>query len=270
MDAAPIAYESRKEDLMNKKSIRRIRLGHLKNEKFAPIAHTTNPQLQYNGGPVLVNAEVFTIFWGGAWNNQPALANLSQSINDFFKFILTSPLIDQLAEYSVPSHAIGHGKWVGTKTLGTEPGPLIDDSAIQTTLQGWIANEPGFPQPNANSLYFIYFPPGTVITLDTDSSCQRFGGYHDDIGGRIVYAVEPFCMANSGSLSQLDFFTLTSSHELCEAITDPVPGQGWYWFKDQKHQGEIGDICESAPNAEERMGVYLVQREWSNHLKGCV
>ena len=81
MDAAPIAYESRKEDLMNKKSIRRIRLGHLKNEKFAPIAHTTNPQLQYNGGPVLANAEVFTIFWGGAWNNQPALANLSQSIN---------------------------------------------------------------------------------------------------------------------------------------------------------------------------------------------
>ncbi len=156
---------------MNKKSIRRIRLGHLKNEKFAPIAHTTNPQLQYNGGPVLANAEVFTIFWGGAWNNQPALANLSQSINDFFKVILTSPLIDQLAEYSVP---------------------------------------------------------------------------------------------------QLDFFTLTSSHELCEAITDPVPGQGWYWFKDQKHQGEIGDICESAPNAEERMGVYLVQREWSNHLKGCV
>ena len=77
-----------------KKSIRRIRLGHLKNEKFAPMPHTKSPQLQYNGGPVLANVEVFTIFWGGAWNNQPALVKLSQSINDFFKFILTSPLID--------------------------------------------------------------------------------------------------------------------------------------------------------------------------------
>jgi hypothetical protein len=77
-------------------------------------------------------------------------------------------------------------------------------------------------------------------------------------------------MAGSASFSQLDFFTLTSSHELCEAITDAIPGEGWYWFRDNKHQGEIGDICESAPNAEERMGSYLVQREWSNFLKRCV
>jgi len=250
---------------------RKIRLGHLKSDKFASMLHTQQPHLKYNGGPLIDNVEVFTIFWGSAWQKQPALANLSQRVNDFFKFILTSPLIDQLAEYDTPNHSIGHGKLVGTKTLGSsEPDPVIDDSAIQTNLQKWIASEPGFPQPNANSLYFIYFPPGTVITLDADSSCQQFGGYHEHIGGKIFYAVEPFCMADSGSLSQLDFFTLTSSHELCEAITDPIPGQGWYWFRDQKHQGEIGDICESVPNAEERMGAFLVQREWSNHLKRCV
>ena len=253
-----------------KKDVRKIRLGHLQSERFASMAHTKSPQLKYNGGPLIGNVEVFTIFWGSAWQKQPALVSLSQSINDFFKFILTSPLIDQLAEYSTPHEKIGHGKLVGSKTLGTEPGALIDDSAIQTALQGWIATDSSFPKPNANSLYFIYFPPGTSITLGTDASCQTFGGYHDDIGGNIFYAVEPFCMAGSHSISQLDFFTLTSSHELCEAITDPIPGQGWYWFQDKKDQGEIGDICESAPNAEERMGIYLVQREWSNHLKRCV
>src|SRR5207302_9519594 len=31
----------------------------------------------------------------------------------------------------------------------------------------------------------------------------------------------------------------TTSHELCEAITDPVPGEGWY----DDTNGEIGDIC---------------------------
>jgi len=56
---------------------------------------------------------------------------------------------------------------------------------------------------------------------------------------------------------------------LCESITDPVPGNGWYWFKDQKHQGEIGDICEAAPNAAEQMGNFVVQKEWSNHLNRC-
>jgi len=124
---------------------------------------------------------------------------------------VTSPLIDQLGEYSVSGHTLGHGQLVGSATLTTEPGPLIDDSAIQAALQSWIANDPSFPQPNANCLYFIYFPPGTTITLEGDSSCQVFGGCHNNVVGKnIFYAVEPFCMAGSGGMSQLDFLYLIS------------------------------------------------------------
>ena len=36
--------------------------------------------------------------------------------------------------------------------------------------------------------------------------------------------------------------SMTSSHELCEAITDPVPGERWY---DQTH-GEIGYAIHSS------------------------
>src|SRR6185312_10360249 len=43
----------------------------------------------------------------------------------------------------------------------------------------------------------------------------------------------------AGGLALLDALTSTSSHELCEAITDPVPGDGWY----DDQNGEIGDIC---------------------------
>jgi hypothetical protein len=260
--------------MYTKKDVRIIRVGHLKSTKFAGAAHAQTPLLKYMGGPLLANVEVFTVFWGGDWQNQPALVSLSQSINDFFTFILTSPLIDQLSEYDIQGTSIGHGSLVGSKTLTTEPADPIDDSAIQTTLQDWLANDADFPQPNANSLYFIYFPPGTTITLQGDPSCQKFGGYHnsfkDSSNNDIFYAVEPFCMPFEVGMSQLDFFTLTSSHELCEAITDPRPGDGWYWFKDQQNQGEIGDICEVAPNAEERMGAFLVQREWSNQHKKCV
>src|SRR5947209_20620132 len=49
----------------------------------------------------------------------------------------------------------------------------------------------------------------------------------------------PDCAGCIGGLAAFDALTTTSSHELCEAITDPIPGQGWY----DDANGEIGDIC---------------------------
>ena len=74
------------------------------------------PHLTYRNGPLLTNVEVFTIFWGAAWQD-PANLQLSQQMNSFFDFILTSPLLDQLSEYSVPGKNIGHGIQIGTKIL---------------------------------------------------------------------------------------------------------------------------------------------------------
>ena len=66
-----------------------------------------------------------------------------------------------------------------------------------------------------------------------------------------------------GGLSVMDALTGTSSHELCEAITDPVPGTGWY---DQTN-GEIGDICAWKFKT---LAGYNVQLEWSNKDGKCV
>ena len=57
--------------------------------------------------------------------------------------------------------------------------------------------------------------------------------------------------------------TGTSSHELCEAITDPRPGESWY----DDSNGEIGDICvgEAA-----QVAGFTVQKEWSNAKGSCV
>ena len=64
-------------------------------------------------------------------------------------------------------------------------------------------------------------------------------------------------------LAVLDALTSTSSHELCEAITDAVPGQGYY----DDQNGEIGDICAWQTK---RLGQYLVQLEWSNAHGTCI
>lgn len=223
------------------------------------------PNLTYRNGPLLTNVEVFTVFWGSAWNDA-ANSPLIKQLNDFFDFVLSSALIDQLAEYSVPGKTIGHGILTGTITLtDTEPGATLDDSTIQSTLQSEISNGT-LPAANANTLYFFYLPPGTQVTASGSASCQDFCGYHDTVAGaNLYYAVMPYpgCSGCQGGLATFDSLTSTSSHELCEAITDPVPGQGWY----DDSNGEIGDICAWKTKT---LDSYTVQLEWSNTAGNCI
>jgi hypothetical protein len=220
-------------------------------------------QLTYRGGPVIGAVEVFTVFWGD-WSQQTQLMDY---VNGFFGFIVTSPLLDQLGEYSVAGGtAIGQGTFRGTTTL-TAPalGQSITDAAIQQQLQQWIGSNSAFPQPTANTLYFVFLPPGVQVVMGGSSSCQAFCGYHNDINGQIFYAAMPFpnCNGCLGGLSTQDALTSISSHELCESITDPVHGQGWY----DDANGEIGDICAWKTK---KIGAWTVQLEWSNQQGACI
>jgi hypothetical protein len=226
----------------------------------SPAAAPT--QLTYRGGPLLTAVEVFTVFWGVAWRSNETLVS---DVNAFFSDILASELIDQLGEYSVPAYAIGHGSFAGTLTV-TSPAPTTatSDAAIQRFLQDQIASG-AIPQAAANVLYFVYLPPGVAVSQGGGRSCQAFCGYHSDVGERIFYAVMPYpgCSGCIGNMETVDALTSTSSHELCEAITDPVPGSGWY---DDVH-GEIGDICAWRTKT---VAGHVVQLEWSNAAGACV
>lgn len=241
---------------------------HMPNEAGAAlegIAAGPAPHLTDRGGPLLTAVEVFTIFWGAAWQQAPQ-STLAGRLNEFFNFVLTSPLINQLAEYNRPSQAIGHGTLAGTTTV-THPAPRhsVTDSAIQHMLQQEIASNLVFPQPSPNRLYFVYLPPGVAVVQGGSRSCQAFCGYHDNISGQIFYAVMPYpnCAGCTGGLDTLNALTSTSSHELCEAITDAIPGQGWY----DDTNGEIGDICAWKTK---QIGAYTVQQEWSNAQNQCL
>ena len=187
-------------------------------------------------------------------------------INQFFDFILTSPLIDQLAEYSVPGKPIGHGKRTGTTTITTPKlGNSVSDTAIQHMLQQEISTNAAVPHPDAQYLVLRVSTSGVRVVQGGSASCQAFCGYHNDISGQIFYAAMPYpgCTGCLGGLSGIDALTSTSSHELCEAITDTIPGQGWY----DDANGEIGDICAWKTK---KVGQYTVQLEWSNKANKCV
>jgi hypothetical protein len=230
---------------------------------YALAAPVTAARLTYRGGPLLTSVQVFNLFWGTAW--QGAQAPLVQELNQFFDFVLTSPLMDQLAEYSVPGSAIGHGSRTGAVILSTDPPSTIADADVQQLIQQELSSDAAVPQPSANTLYFVFLPPGVTVTLDGSASCSNFCGYHSDIKGGTFYAVMPYpdCSGCTGTLAVLDALTSTSSHELCEAITDPVPGQGWY----DDQNGEIGDICAWKTKT---LGRYTVQLEWSNSAGQCL
>lgn len=180
------------------------------------------PQLTYRGGPLISNVQVFTVFWGQGWTQSPQ-SDLIQQINGFFDYTLTSSLIDQLAEYNTQTQTIGHGSRTGTATVTTpDTGQSVTDADVQNMLQNEIANNTAFPQPTANALYFVYLPPGVAVEQGGSNSCQAFCGYHDNINGQIFYAVEPYpdCAGCAGNMAAFEALTMTSSHELCEAITD--------------------------------------------------
>ena len=226
-------------------------------------APVTPAQLTYRGGPLLDAVQVVTAFWGAEWlaDENPLL----MQINDFFLFILNSPLMDQLAEYSVPDTRIGPGSLAGTEIItDAQPGSTVTDAQVRNMIQNEITSAK-LPTSSANSLYFVYLPPGVAVDLNGQVSCSGFCGYHDSFAGGIYYAVMPYpdCSGCVGALHMLDALTSTSSHELCEAVTDPVPGKGWY----DDANGEIGDICAWRTK---QLGSWTVQLEWSNRQGACI
>ena len=190
-----------------------IRVVPLHRPEAQRVRAAVAPRLTYRGGPLLTAVEVFTVFWGAEWQQAPRSA-LATNLNLFFDFILTSALMDQLGEYSVPGKNIGHGRRTGTATL-TSPAPntSVEDSAIQQLLQQEIASK-NLPAPGPNSLYFFFLPPGVQVVQGGSASCQDFCGYHDSTSGNIFYAVMPYpgCSGCTGGLTDRKSTRLNSSH----------------------------------------------------------
>jgi len=229
-----------------------------------PRPAPSTAKLAYRNGPLLTAVRVSVVFWGASWSTSASAAPLRSQIDAFFGYVLTSALIDQLAEYNVPGQSIGHGVYLGS-TVRTDNAPVgsVTDATVRAQVVQWISAG-AVPARTPNSLYFVYLEPGIVSVMGGSKSCQNYCGYHDATGS-VYYAVMPYpsCAGCLGGLALIDALTGTSSHELCESITDPVPGTGWY----DDINGEIGDIC--AWNFKQ-LGAFTVQQEWSNAQNRCV
>lgn len=240
---------------------------------LAPAVGT--PQLTYRGGPLITNVKLFGVYWGSAWGAAQTPTVSRTTIDNFLGDLVTSAYIDLLSEYSVSGLTIARGAYQGSVVLGTDPGAQVDDSAIQSLIQQRIADGT-IPPWDANTLYAVFTPSGTTVTQGGSASCQTFCGYHNAVldpntnAALAYYCVLPYpdcsgCMqaADGSTLQPFDALTSVISHEVAEAITDPIPGAGWY----DDQNGEIGDICAWQLTTVDG---YTVQQEWSNQAGSCV
>ena len=285
----------------------------------AAIKQTSAPagaHLTYFGGPVISNIHVVAVFWGTHVNTAITGAGGNTSIAQFFTDITQSRYIDLLSEYSTigingagspgtsSNQMMGRGQFDGAFTIAPSlcPGTTacsLTDGQIAAELAAQI-NASHLPQPvsdaqgNVSSFYMIYFPAGVSISLDAVThSCVQFCAYHSNTPANftpklVPYGVQPDfappsgCATGCGDNAALfDNVTEVTSHEMSEAITDPLVGSATTlasplaWFDPGPDPanplGEIGDIC-LGQRATVPAGntTYVVQQEFSNLQADCV
>ena len=242
-----------------------------------PSAH-----LNYYGGRVISNVNVVVVFWGPNVN-----ATVRSQIGSFYSAVTNSAYFDWLSEYNTfilgqdglpgSNQAIGRGTFAQAIQINPGGGTTIPDSTIQTQVNNNIASGI-LPAPDGNTLYMVYFPPGTTITLGSALSCRDFCAYHGTFrrsGASVPYGVMPdlggACATGCGIGTQFNNTTSASSHEMIESVTDTevglatVIGRPLAWY--DPSNGEIGDICNQQTGT---IGGFTVQKEWSNVSHACI
>jgi hypothetical protein len=274
------------------------------------VCSSCAPPLLYGGGPVLstntsAGLTITPIFWQPSGYSFPA--HFETVVDGYIKNVAAaSGSSDNV--YSVDTEY--YDKTNGVRTLvtynfkagapivdtdalpanGCTPGSgetaCITDDQLRTELTKVLSSH-GLPSGLAH-FYPVFFAP-KVETQDRDgtNSLSGFCGYHRSYGSSAnptVYSVEPFDItsggcdqgqAPNGSVAA-DGSIDTFSHELNEAITDPVNGSAWT----DKSGNEMGDMCgvygeplghtnPSDPKGSEynqiiNGGKYYTQAEFSN------
>ena len=287
----------------------------------AVLPATSTPALLYNGGPVMRSVTTYAIFWspatlqtGAATGFSSAYSNVQTAFlslypghgiaNNNTQYYMTQRVGLLPYTYYIQNTGSFGGSYVDTSAYPASgcsssetPGACLSDAQIQAeiqkvmTLKGWTGG--------LNKMFFLYTSSG-------EGSCAGFGcayssycAYHSYFyrgSTPVIYGNEPYadsrCQLWSATSPNgdpaADAAASVTSHELTEAITDPLLN-AWYSASGE----EIGDLCAwnygtntwDGGSANQSWfefigGLYLIghgpvgffelQQEYDNHVAGCV
>lgn len=245
------------------------------------------PTVDFYGGPVIPHVEVNTLFVGQQWQSG-SLSDLSGGLNGYLQTLVNSPYMDMLSQYNVERGSFGQS---ANDYFNNDPNmqsPMNDNNQSYpgglTELQYLIVNciqAHVLPTPNQNQLYVVFLPPGEQETAPGGQMNNGFYAYHDSFNsqyGTIYYAVAPFPGDGNpivpppnyfDTMTEFDSLTEAVSHELSEAVTDPLPYKSWYdpQMAQTPQGGEIGDIVNLQ---YVYWNGYVVQKEANQQDQGMI
>jgi hypothetical protein len=234
-----------------------------------PAPHQAMPQGVTKMGPVMNAPKLITI----TFQNDTLQASIE-------KFGNQVALAKDYWTATTSEYGVGPLTAPNPVHLNETPASTLDDTDVQAWLASKIAGDGGaFPQPDGNTIYAIYYPSTTKVTMGGGELCNAFMGYHSDfkLAGStstyVTYAVIGRCPPMG--VSEMDEVSAEAVHEFIEAATDPVPfekpayddidavGKAWALVGGG---GELGDVCAFFPDSFFNFqGIdNLVQRTWSN------
>ncbi len=240
-------------------------------------------QIQNNGGYVMQHPVIVPVTWHSD-PNEAMFQQFAASVGGTSWWHATT------SEYGVGAATAG-----APVSMTTTAPSSMQDSDFQTLIQtNAAANADGgtgaWPAPTQDTIYAFFLDPTTSLNMGpgqdggpTDACSSGVGGYHGQVTvGSVTtaYAIVPSCTFGPPYTAPQQS-TMSMSHELVEAATDPQPyanSPGWTGF-DQEHFGfdwllefssELGDACELYQESfyEEKETSpsfdFFVQRTWSN------
>jgi hypothetical protein len=232
---------------------------------------TTSADLR---GPKLGRAtRVNLIFWGSGWNSNPQPNPSAQTIVNDAASILSGPYLSSLAQYGVFDIITTFGGEIGNRAFlitSSNPPATFNTGTIANFIVGLIddgiieePDEEPFPVLNC-----VFLPPGSA--------------YVPPSGGPFLNGLHTYAIWNDTDLFDLDtdqrsrfawvgnasraLMSLTFSHELVEALTDPEGNGIQVNPTNPTNWNEICDVCATPGIVN---GV-TVQSYWSQQDQACV
>ncbi|MGW7004932.1 hypothetical protein ACWGCW_19515 [Streptomyces sp. NPDC054933] len=226
--------------------------------------------LQYNGGPVQHQLQVYLVFWGSQWDSdsngvQSYETNLFNGLGtsqDTWSTV-TSQYTDSSGQGPTFNGPVLAGTWVDDSAAAPSAAAASDIAAEATV------GAQHFGVSGNDVQIVVLSPSGTSPDGFPNSG---FCAWHD-YNGTVPYTNMPYvldagssCGANSVQ-SQLDGFSIVEGHEYAETATDPQPSSGWV----ASDGSENGDLCawQNLGAISLPTGSFAMQPTWSNAAGGC-
>ena len=208
-------------------------------------------------GLVIPSVALSHVYWGSYWSGAGAgeRATYDQTWTD----VGNNPAFyARLSEYSTATLTIQTGSWqnptLANATLAS--GTTLDETQIQTEIQAEL--QAGvLPARTDSRLYVFMLPPGVTSLFDQQNGyVGHHASFRDPSGNVVYYAVITYN-------ADPQYNNPLISHEIAEAITDPVIGAGWT----DETGDEIGDVCRGQYTP---IDTFQIEKTWSQKACACV